>query len=143
MAGASSLLMLRAIALWGRDKRIVIPLVITHLGQWGVGIRKGFLAKEHWDDTEMSCVIDNVTWPAMKLGWMYSQSILTFDNGMTAYGVRVAMVFDFVVLVVASWALLRAAGRSNLVKLLFFDGLAYFVGMSWRLHLFSEIYIAI
>lgn len=38
------------------------------------------------------------------------------------------MVFDFIVLVVASWALLRVAGRSSLVQLLFLDGLAYFAG---------------
>lgn len=81
MAGASSLLMLRAIALWGRDKRIAIPLILAHLGQWGIGIRNGFFAKEHWDATEMSCVIDNITWPAMKLGWMYSEFARSLTRG--------------------------------------------------------------
>lgn len=35
MACASLLLMLRAIALWERDRRVVVPLVVLHLGQWG------------------------------------------------------------------------------------------------------------
>lgn len=35
MASASALLMLRTIALWHRDRRIVVPLLVAHTGQIG------------------------------------------------------------------------------------------------------------
>lgn len=38
------------------------------------------------------------------------------------------MAFDLIVLIIASWALFRLPGRSNLWNLLIIDGLSYFAG---------------
>lgn len=73
MAGASSLLMIRAIALWGRDLKVVIPLGILHVVQWAINLHNGFFAKEHWDDATQGCVFTNVTWPWMKVQFIFSE----------------------------------------------------------------------
>lgn len=36
MACASALLMFRTFALWNNDLRVVVPLVLLHLGQWAL-----------------------------------------------------------------------------------------------------------
>jgi len=112
MAGSSCLLMLRAIALWGRDLRVVVPVGILHMGQWAISLHNGFIAKEHWGDVgggDQGCVFTDVAYRFMKLQFIYT------------------MIFDFVVLTLALWALLRVPGRSTLWKLLFLDGIIYFV----------------
>lgn len=37
------------------------------------------------------------------------------------------MVFDFIVLCLATWSLLQMPGRTSLWKLIFMDGLSYFI----------------
>jgi len=112
MAGASCLLMLRAMALWARDKRVVIPLLIVHLGLWALNLHDAFIVREHWGDTgngSEGCVFTTLSWPYLKIQFIY------------------AMLFDFLVLALATFALLRVPGRSSLWKLLFLDGLCYFL----------------
>lgn len=64
--------MLRAIALWNRDKRVVIPLILLHLGQWGLYLHNVFIFKEKWEgaspfNTQQGCVFVTVTWPWLKV----------------------------------------------------------------------------
>ena len=74
MAGASCLLMLRTIALWRKDIRIVVPLVILHLGQWAVNIRTGFIVKEGWGSIgggKEGCKFISVDWVWVKTQFFY------------------------------------------------------------------------
>jgi len=112
MAGASALLMLRALALWRWDLRVAGPTIILHLAQWGIYLHDGAIAKEVWGslgDGTMGCVPTTVTWP-----WVQAQFVF-------------AVAFDFIILCLAMTALLRMPGRSSLWNLIFLDGLSYFI----------------
>ncbi len=48
MVSASTLFMLRAIALWGRALVVVIPLLFLHLCQWGLHLYNGIVEQPGW-----------------------------------------------------------------------------------------------
>lgn len=65
--------MIRAMALWHRDIRVVLPLLVLHLGQWAVNIRSGFTVKETWapiGNGFEGCHFVTVAW-----GWVQAQFI--------------------------------------------------------------------
>lgn len=79
MAGASGLLMLRAVALWGRDLRVVIPLAVLHLGQWALYLRNGFIVKETWgfnNDGTQSCKFVSVDFTWIQAQYIYGAHTL-------------------------------------------------------------------
>lgn len=78
MAGASSLLMLRAIALWGRDMRVVVPLLVLHTGQWVINLHNGFIVKELWQDIGggmQGCKLLALNWKWTQAQFIYGQPL--------------------------------------------------------------------
>lgn len=75
MVGASCLLMMRAIALWRKDLRVVVPLSIAHAVQWGVTLRYVFVARERWSEKHHMCVVTDVmSWSSIRTQYLYSKS---------------------------------------------------------------------
>jgi hypothetical protein len=116
IGAASTLLMLRTIAIWTRNLWVTVPLVILSLGQWGILfhgmtiVRAGFSPEAH------SCVVIS-TGDANNLNL----------NLLYLY----TMFVDLVVLVLSTIGLLLTPGRSTLWKLLFKDGVVFFLMAFW------------
>lgn len=102
---ASVNLSLRTMAVWGQHRTIVCLLVVVMLGQWSF-LLHGVLLKAEWMDG--ACVITST------------------DNKILAISFLYTMAFDLLVLCLAGWKL-AAGERSKLIKLIFGDGLIYFV----------------
>ncbi|KAI6043985.1 hypothetical protein EDC04DRAFT_499835 [Pisolithus marmoratus] len=104
---ASVNLSLRTIAVWSQNRVIVCLLVVVMLGQWSF-LLHGILLEAKWLDG--ACVI------------------ISTNNQILAISFIYTMAFDFLVLCLAGWKLAYpAGGRSKLVKLIFGDGLIYFL----------------
>ncbi|KAK1228914.1 hypothetical protein PQX77_008072 [Marasmius sp. AFHP31] len=110
MLASSTSLMLRTIALWERRLIVVVPLGILCLGHWGVLHRTMFMLRVQWDDNSRGCVVTYTNHTLNNLTFCYT------------------MGFDFVILVYTTIALTtRHNVRTDLWKLLFQDGLVYFL----------------
>ncbi|RDB17243.1 hypothetical protein Hypma_001766 [Hypsizygus marmoreus] len=104
---ASTSLMLRTIALWERQRTITITLGALCLVHWALLYHTIFAVIAVWDDTLQECVVT-----AAKLNTTFF-----FTMG-----------FDLIILVLTAVALLRKySARTNLWKLLFQDGLVFFL----------------
>ncbi|CAL1702301.1 unnamed protein product [Somion occarium] len=106
---ASTSLMIRTIALWERQLKVVIPLCILCLAHWAILWRSMFLLAAVYDPTKHSCTV-----------WSTNHVFLNVEFFMT-------MIFDLIILcftVVALYA--KHKSRSDLWHLLFRDGLVYF-----------------
>ena len=77
--------MLRAIALWNRDPRLTVPILVLHLAQWAFYLHNAFNVKELWSDEKQICYTESVTIPYLKAQFIYT------------------MVFDGIVLLAASF----------------------------------------
>ncbi|KAF8639928.1 hypothetical protein AX17_001178 [Amanita inopinata Kibby_2008] len=107
---ASTSLMLRTIALWERKKSIMIILGIFCLAHWALLYRTMFIVTAEWEDHVKACVVTQ-TYPSLL-------------NSTFFY----TMAFDFIILVFTARALLaKHSARTDLWKLLFHDGLVYFL----------------
>ncbi|KAL4265636.1 hypothetical protein AB1N83_000189 [Pleurotus pulmonarius] len=107
---ASTSLMLRTIALWERSKKVIVPLGILCLGHWAFLYRGMFLVSASWDATVNACTVDAT-----------NPSLLTITFFYT-------MGFDLIILLFTMFALMgKHSARTDLWKLLFTDGLVYFV----------------
>ncbi|GJE94556.1 hypothetical protein PsYK624_107260 [Phanerochaete sordida] len=105
---ASINLAIRTMALWSQNMYIVVPLVIIILGHWSL-ILQGALLKAAWVP-EQGCVITQTNNTVLAATFIYG------------------MCFDLVVLVLTAAKLAFQRGqRSQLMKMLFRDGLIYFV----------------
>ncbi|KAG8867572.1 hypothetical protein FRB97_003206 [Tulasnella sp. 331] len=109
IAAASNLLLMRSLALWHFNPYVLYPAILVTLGQWSILLHNMFITKEAWSHAEQTCVITSVGADWTKVQFIYT------------------MCFDFIVLALALYALLRLPGVSTLWKLLFYDGLAYFL----------------
>ncbi|KAJ8086373.1 hypothetical protein PM082_005196 [Marasmius tenuissimus] len=110
MLASSTSLMLRTIALWERRLIVVVPLGILCLGHWGILHRTMFMLRVQWDDNARGCVVTYTNHTLNNLTFCYT------------------MGFDFVILVYTTIALTtRHNVRTDLWKLLFQDGLVYFL----------------
>jgi len=109
IGSASTMLMIRTIAIWNRAPLVTAPLVIASLGQWGVLLRGSTTVRSSWSDTLGACVISNVLPRATEWTYLYTMS------------------FDLVVLVLTTIGLVRSPGRSSLWQLLFRQGVIYFL----------------
>ncbi|KAF8918614.1 hypothetical protein CPB85DRAFT_995468 [Mucidula mucida] len=112
---ASINLCLRTIAVYSHSRYITIALSILILGHWSL-ILQGVLLDAEWSPESNSCVITSTNNTILAATFIYS------------------MVFDFIVLALNAYKLLRsnrdtgsAMGSSRLGKLLFADGLVYFI----------------
>ncbi|KAI0760306.1 hypothetical protein C8Q74DRAFT_1208208 [Fomes fomentarius] len=105
---ASINLSIRTIALWSHDKRIVAPIIVVILGHWSL-ILQGVLVKAVWDPTA-GCLVT------------------TTNNTILAATFIYSMCFDLVILLLSMYKLVIGVkgGRSQLMTLLFKDGLVYF-----------------
>ncbi|KAF8665804.1 hypothetical protein AX16_000248 [Volvariella volvacea WC 439] len=107
---ASTCLMLRTIALWERRKSIVIGLGLLCLAHWTLLYRTMFIVIAEWDDTVGTCVV-----VATNPSWLNTTFFFT-------------MGFDFIILMFTAIALLsKHSARTDLWRLLFHDGLVYFL----------------
>ncbi|KAJ7179320.1 hypothetical protein C8R46DRAFT_1159945 [Mycena filopes] len=107
---ASTSLMLRTVALWERKRSVVVPLGLLSLVHWVLLYRTMFVVKAVWDPSFHMCVVASTD------PWLLN---ITFFF---------TMAFDFVILAMTAVALMaRHSARTDLWKLLFTDGLVYFL----------------
>ncbi|EKM76703.1 hypothetical protein AGABI1DRAFT_115598 [Agaricus bisporus var. burnettii JB137-S8] len=105
---ASINLSLRTMAVWNQNKYLVAFLVLVILGHWSL-LLHGILLTAQWV-TGIGCVISGTNNKILAISFIYT------------------MVFDFTVLCLTAYKLLSPrTGRSQLVKLIFHDGLIYFL----------------
>ena len=105
---ASINLSLRTIAVWSQSLYIVVPLVLIILGHWSL-LLHGLLISAAWKPPT-GCTITKT------------------DNTILAATFIYSMCFDFLVLCLTAYKLLfPSSGRSKLVKLIFNDGLIFFI----------------
>ncbi|OSC97780.1 hypothetical protein PYCCODRAFT_1471562 [Trametes coccinea BRFM310] len=108
---ASINLSLRTMAVWSQSWRVVVPLVLLILGQWAM-LLQGILLNAEWIPGE-GCAITKT------------------KNKMLAATFIYTMCFDFFVLVMAGYKLgitsVQTKNRSRIVRLIFHDGLIYFI----------------
>ncbi|KAH8103101.1 hypothetical protein BXZ70DRAFT_772096 [Cristinia sonorae] len=104
---ASVNLALRTMAIWNMNVYVIVPLVIVILGHWTL-ILQGVLLKAEWVDGQ-GCVI------------------LQTNNTVLAATFIYSMCFDFIVLFLSATKLFNRRGASQIVKLLFKDGLVFFM----------------
>lgn len=74
MAGASGLLMLRALALWRWDIRVAFPTILLHLGQWSLYLHSAIIVREVWGDIgngQMGCLPLDVSWVWVQVQFVY------------------------------------------------------------------------
>uniref|UniRef100_A0A8H7Y101 Uncharacterized protein n=1 Tax=Psilocybe cubensis TaxID=181762 RepID=A0A8H7Y101_PSICU len=112
---ASTSLMLRTIALWERRRSVVAVLGILCLAHWALLYRTMFIVVSQWDPVVKACVVVQTNPSMLNTTFFFSTDI-------------VAMGFDFTILSFTAVALLgRHSARTDLWKLLFQDGLVYFL----------------
>lgn len=104
---ASINLSLRTMAIWSHDKIIIIPLVLVILGHWAL-ILQGVLLKAEWVPGQ-GCVITSTSNTILAATFIYS------------------MCFDALVMCLSAIKLMPRTGNSQLIRLLFKDGLIYFM----------------
>ncbi|KAK0468117.1 uncharacterized protein EV420DRAFT_1635375 [Desarmillaria tabescens] len=107
---ASTSLMLRTMALWERRKSVVIPLSLLCAAHWGLLYRTMFIVHAAWEDTASACVVVQTNPGILNVTFFFT------------------MGFDFVILCFTAVALIsKHTARTDLWKLLFNDGLVYFL----------------
>lgn len=107
---ASTSLMLRTIALWERKLSVIITLGIICLAHWTLLYRTMFIVTAQWEPAYQACVVTQT-----------NPSLLNTTFFFT-------MGFDLIILIFTAVALLgRHSARTDLWKLLFQDGLVYFL----------------
>ncbi|KAF8897289.1 hypothetical protein BD779DRAFT_366364 [Infundibulicybe gibba] len=107
---ASTSLMLRTIALWERRRSVIVILGTICLAHWALLYRTMFIVKAAWDEQSGVCAVIAT-----------NPSILNTTFFFT-------MGFDLVILGFTAVALLaKHSARTDLWKLLFQDGLIYFL----------------
>ena len=91
---ASTLLMLRTIAVWDRSRFVMVPLVITGLGQWALLLHSISTVQSSWSDTASVCVVHSVSRDLIEANYIYSKSSARFSlrcirrGGMLNIGVE-------------------------------------------------------
>ncbi|KAK0192707.1 hypothetical protein F5146DRAFT_1191529 [Armillaria mellea] len=108
---ASINLSLRTIAVYAQSKILIGALIIVILGHWSL-ILQGVLIKAEWIPDTETCVITSANNTVLAATFIYS------------------MVFDFVILTLNTYKLVGRrgpSGGSQLTRLLFHDGLVYFI----------------
>lgn len=109
IGAASTLLMLRTIAVWNKKLYIVIPLALISAGQWGILLHGVTTVKATWSPVLQACSVDAVDGFFLNLVYLWT------------------MFTDLIVLILTLVGLLLTPGRSQLWKLLLGDGVLYFL----------------
>ncbi|KAJ4472271.1 hypothetical protein J3R30DRAFT_3524185 [Lentinula aciculospora] len=107
---SSTSLMLRTIALWERKLTVVAPLGLLCIAFWAILYRTMFIVRADWSDAAQNCVVTSTEPSLLNVTFFFT------------------MGFDFVILVYTYVALVtKHTARTDLWKLLFHDGLVYFL----------------
>jgi len=106
---ASTSLMIRTIALWERKLAVVIPLGILCLAHWALLYRGMFIVHASWDSSLETCSVISTNPTLLKVNFFFT------------------MGFDFVILCFTAVVLMKQSARTDLWKMLFKDGLVYFL----------------
>ncbi|KAG8829906.1 hypothetical protein FRC18_008887 [Serendipita sp. 400] len=110
---ASTLLMLRTIAIWNKNLAVTIPLVLIALGHWSILMYSVTSVRSVYVAEAKTCVV-------LSTGNQHKNLTLNLVYLYT-------MFVDLVVLVISTIGLLLTPGRSSLWKLLFKDGIVFFI----------------
>ncbi|KAI0081514.1 hypothetical protein K474DRAFT_1756051 [Panus rudis PR-1116 ss-1] len=100
-------LALRTIAVWQRDRYIVVGIVLLILGHWSL-IFQGVLLEAE-EVPGQGCQIVHTNTKILTADFVYS------------------MIFDLIILLLTAYKVLQLKTQSGLVSLLFYDGLIYFL----------------
>lgn len=126
--------MLRTIAIWKCLPFVTAPLVIASLGQWGLSFHSITIVRGAWDNGASECWGDITSPVIISLNYLYSEFIiyglLSLHRTKKDYRISildVAMLFDLIVLVFTTIGLIKSPGRSSLGRLLFRQGIVYFL----------------
>ncbi|OJT08115.1 hypothetical protein TRAPUB_970 [Trametes pubescens] len=119
---ASINLSIRTMALWSHHRWIVIPIVVIILGHWSL-ILQGVLVKASWVDGQ-GCLVTGSNNTILAATFIYS------------------MCFDLIILLLSMYKLVIGVkgGRSQLMTLLFKDGLVYFI-IAFLSNLLATVFI--
>lgn len=108
IAGASTCLMIRTIAIWERKLFVTIPLVALSLGQWGLLYHGIVTVRASWLPEVGACVVTGTKPLFLNLLYFYTMSL------------------DLIVLILTVLGLMIVNARSSIGALLFRDGIVYF-----------------
>ncbi|KAJ3741380.1 hypothetical protein DFH05DRAFT_1528226 [Lentinula detonsa] len=107
---SSTSLMLRTIALWERKLTVVAPLGLLCIAFWTILYRTMFIVRAEWSDSARTCIVTSTEPSLLNVTFFFT------------------MGFDLVILVYTYIALVtKHTARTDLWKLLFHDGLVYFL----------------
>ncbi|KLO16922.1 hypothetical protein SCHPADRAFT_994742 [Schizopora paradoxa] len=110
IASASICLAIRAVAIWLRNKFILVTIAIPCLIQWAFILRDIAFRRAIWSDEAQRCIVVPIPLPDLLLLYLP------------------AMIFDFVVMVISAVGLFRQGPlRSALQVVVFRHGLIYFI----------------
>jgi len=102
--------MLRTIALWNRKLSVVIPMGILCVAHWALLYRGMFNVKADWSEEAKACIVTAANPMLLNATFFFT------------------MGFDFIILAYTAVALfMKHSARTDLWKLLFQDGLGYFL----------------
>lgn len=87
IGSASTLLMLRTIAVWNRVPLVTVPLVLASMGQWGLLLHGIVIVRSSWSDAARACVVNAVSHVSMDAIYLYSESLARFLSA-TSHCVR-------------------------------------------------------
>ncbi|EJD54260.1 hypothetical protein AURDEDRAFT_52313 [Auricularia subglabra TFB-10046 SS5] len=108
IAGASTCLMLRTIAIWKRKMFMVVPLVALSLGQWALLYYAIISVKAVWVEEQGVCSVTGASSVVLNVIYFYTMS------------------FDLIILIASTIGLLSLNARSGIWNLLFKDGILFF-----------------
>lgn len=83
VGGASTLLMLRVIAIWASKPFIVIPLAVLSAGQWAILLHGVTTVKVHYVASAGACVVTAAPQVFLQLLYIYSQSFESHAERLT------------------------------------------------------------
>lgn len=110
---ASTLLMFRTIAIWNKNLFVTIPLILVAVGHWAVLMYSVTSVKAVFLPAAKACVLISTG---------------TQNHNLTLNLLYLYTMFvDLAVLVISTIGLLLTPGRSSLWKLLFKDGIVFFL----------------
>jgi hypothetical protein len=110
---ASTLLMFRTIAIWNKNWFVMIPLILISLGHWSILMYSVTSVHSAFVPELKTCVV-------LSTGNQHKNLALNLVYLYT-------MFVDLTVLVISTIGLLLTPGRSSLWKLLFKDGIIFFI----------------
>lgn len=82
VGSASTLLMLRTIAVWNRAPLITVPLVVASLGQWALLFHSVVIVAGAWNDIARTCLITSTSPLFIGLIYLYSELIISISRWM-------------------------------------------------------------